>query len=54
MVHTHSGAGREYKLSTAVDQARSVQTCDCIDSLEMLAALAFELRNRPRPLRIGS
>jgi hypothetical protein len=38
----------------AVDQARSVQTCDCIDSPEMFAALAFELRNRPRPLRIGS
>lgn len=54
VVHTYGGAGREYELSAAVDQARSVQTCDCIDSPEMLAALAFELHNRPRPLRIGS
>ena len=54
VVHTHGGAGREYELSPAVDQARCVQTCDCIDSPEMLAALAFELSNRPRPLRIGS
>lgn len=53
VVHTHGGTGREYELSATVDQARSVQTCDCIDSSEMLAALAFKLRNRPRPLRIG-
>src|ERR1700728_3608606 len=54
VVHTHGGAGREYELSASVDQARSVQTRDCIDSPEMLASLAFKLSNRPRPLRIGS
>lgn len=53
-VHTYGSPGREHELSTAMDQACGVQTCDCIDRPKVLATLAFKLRNRPRPPRIGS